>query len=52
MVSVDYYFQWGTCCLHLQTICTEEYRGPIESCVTWCNHLKPEEQDENTTFYL
>ncbi len=29
-------------CLHLQTIFTEEYRGLIESFVTWCNdnHLK------------
>ncbi len=35
-------FQWETCCLHLETIFTEEYRGLIESFVTWCNdsHLK------------
>ena len=37
-------FQEETCCLHLETIFTEEHRGLIEIIfITWCNdnHLKP-----------
>lgn len=34
--------QWETCCIHSETIFTKQYRGPIESFITWCNenHLK------------
>lgn len=32
---------WGeTCCLHLETILTEQYRGLVEGIITWCNRKR------------